>query len=643
MQFPRIPLVHRIRYSIERLMLAGIFFRLAVLGGFILVLAFIGGNLVWWLAPYPEKSYDETLWQTFLILSDSGYLGDETHPVRRTIYAIWTVLGLSTFVGALVATITQWLNQRIRNLEMGITPVPWNGHILVIGWTTRTPYLLKELLLASDRVNNYLMWMSLNQLKICVLAEEVDSEMVNALGAEIGVFEGSTGVVLRSGDPLDLNHLERGGFSRAKVMVLPTDRRARDEADQDARSIAIAMAMGAHLEETHHMPLLVVEMQDPQRAELLASLYPGQTVVVSSDEILSSLTVQCVAQPGVSHLLHAILHRGRGFGIYIKKTHSLGGVCAGEANGRFPGGVLIGVLRESPDRKVEVRCPSDQDILEAGDQLIFLSTRASGLTEQRQTGTSPLYESGKPSKRNTPKLEPWVGKILIVGWSRRSPILIQKFLNTGIRGEDIISTSIIEEGFRVQACLELGVSTQGICFLTQDSSRAVHWRDYGPELGVVVIQSSDRFAEASSADAHTLSILAVARGSNHRHPSRRYVVELLETHPDVLSGMPWVESLPTSLFMAHILAHTAMSPGLVHVYEQLFDPTHFRLRIKTKKTLGVYGPLDMKRLIQIQASLGERLIAVSSKDGSEVRLAIEGDKAQIGQDDLILAMESLNG
>jgi hypothetical protein len=38
-----------------------------------------------------------------------------------------------------VAIMTQWLNQALRELGSGLTPIARNGHVLVAGWTDRTP------------------------------------------------------------------------------------------------------------------------------------------------------------------------------------------------------------------------------------------------------------------------------------------------------------------------------------------------------------------------------------------------------------------------------------------------------------------------------------------------------------------------
>ena len=86
------------------------------------------------------------IWWAFLRLTDPGYLGDDEGLARRIISTVLTVLGYVLFMGSLIAILTQWLNQKIRNFESGLTPIVRRNHILILGWTNRTPAIVAELM-----------------------------------------------------------------------------------------------------------------------------------------------------------------------------------------------------------------------------------------------------------------------------------------------------------------------------------------------------------------------------------------------------------------------------------------------------------------------------------------------------------------
>ena len=54
--------------------------------------------------------------------------------------------------GTLIAIIVQWLTETMERLERGTTPITLHQHIVVQGWTSRTPTLLGETALGLRRV-----------------------------------------------------------------------------------------------------------------------------------------------------------------------------------------------------------------------------------------------------------------------------------------------------------------------------------------------------------------------------------------------------------------------------------------------------------------------------------------------------------
>ena len=121
-QFPRLRLLNRLQFTLERLFVRGVSFQLLLVAGLIGLISLIGGALV---LPVTADAghFGEVVWWAFLRLSDPGYLGDDEGAWSRIVSTILTVAGYVVFLGALVAILTQWLNTRMRRLESGLTPV----------------------------------------------------------------------------------------------------------------------------------------------------------------------------------------------------------------------------------------------------------------------------------------------------------------------------------------------------------------------------------------------------------------------------------------------------------------------------------------------------------------------------------------
>ena len=119
-------MLHRIRDSfkfyVERLILRGARYRLLLMVALIGVVSIIAGARVFRATPdFP--SLREAIWWAFLRLTDPGYLGDDKGFVLALVSTVVTVLGYILFMGSLIAIMTQWLNETIRRLESGLTPV----------------------------------------------------------------------------------------------------------------------------------------------------------------------------------------------------------------------------------------------------------------------------------------------------------------------------------------------------------------------------------------------------------------------------------------------------------------------------------------------------------------------------------------
>ena len=94
---------------------------------------------------------------------------------------VLTVLGYVLFLGALVAIMTQWLHERMSELEAGLTPIAQRDHILIIGWNNRTTTIVRELVMSSERVRRFLQRRNARSLRLAILAEVRDRDEVRVI------------------------------------------------------------------------------------------------------------------------------------------------------------------------------------------------------------------------------------------------------------------------------------------------------------------------------------------------------------------------------------------------------------------------------------------------------------------------------
>ncbi|MGA1199858.1 MAG: CASTOR/POLLUX-related putative ion channel, partial [Candidatus Latescibacterota bacterium] len=360
-------------------------------------------------------------------LTDPGYLGDDEGLVRRVISTVVTVLGYVIFMGSLIAIMTQWLNQTIRKLEQGFTPIAQNNHILILGWTNRTPAIVEELMRSEGRVQRYLRRFRARGLQVVILAEDVSLERTQELREELGDLWDAKKITFRSGTPLRVEHLERVDFHHAGAIILPGADFAYGSADaSDTRIIKTLLSVANH--EAHDvdvpLPLLVTEIFDPSKVALVKQSYKGAFEVLASDVFIARCLAQNVRHPGLSRIFREILSHGEGSEIYVRTPDQFAGFTFGDLNDAYPKAVLLGVVRPDENSFDPLLNPPRDFVLEIGDRLVFLAH---------------CYEDCDPPKNYTPKkttqqpglvldvpVKPhW--RILVLGWNHKAADLLAEF------------------------------------------------------------------------------------------------------------------------------------------------------------------------------------------------------------------------
>jgi hypothetical protein len=64
---------------------------------------------------------------------------------KRVVSLSLTLCGSLLLTGSLVAILAQWLVGAMRRLELGLTPVALENHIVILGWTSRSAAILRAL------------------------------------------------------------------------------------------------------------------------------------------------------------------------------------------------------------------------------------------------------------------------------------------------------------------------------------------------------------------------------------------------------------------------------------------------------------------------------------------------------------------
>ncbi len=624
-------LFNRFKYEIERFILYRLLHQLMLIAFVIGLIAFLGGLAAWWLTD-DFGSVPEAVWWSFLRLTDPGYIGDDEGSVKRTISTIVSVLGYVFFLGSLVAVMTQGLNQAITRLQRGLTPIAQNNHILILGWTNRTPIIIKQLLLSEVRVRNFLRRLGASTLHIVVLAEEVNSGLLHDLRASLGSYWSGRRITLRTGTPLRLEHLERVDFLHASVIILPGGEYGEDTLEYPDGSavktlLSIRHSAYKHLEEGEQIPRMVAEIRDHRKGELARSAYGGPIETLESDLFIGRLIARILRVPGLSHIYYELLTHEEGNEIYLREYPALIGQTLCNLIPLFPDAIILGLYRNDARRFYPLTAAA-ADRLQKGERLVLIAPGADAhdllqpeLPKDPEQNRPPLIlpEYAVLPRRNGKR------RLLLLGWNKSIPALLDLLNNASDEEYEIVSMSLITREERLLRLARQGARIdrlnvefiQGEFTSTSEVEKVEPWRFHS-----IVICASEWLETGGESDARTvlgfLVLNQILSGRTER-PRPNILAQLMNEANASLFPEDQCETFTSPVVLSHLLAQIALQHDLRGVFDELFGPTGAEILFRPADRLELTGKeLTFRQIEETTLARGEIAIGLRIADNLSV-------------------------
>ncbi len=571
-------LYNRFKFTLEKLLLRGARYQLLLIAILIAAVSLTAGYLV-----YTQTSsfavFSDAAWWAFLRLSDPGYLGDDEGLFLQVVSTLVTVLGYVLFLGALIAIMTQWLHGTIRRLELGLTPISQNDHILILGWTNRTPALVQELVSSEGKVKRFLRRIGARRLHIVILAEEVTTALHLELKESLGTLWNERLVTFRSGSPLRADHLNRVDFVHAGVIILPGSDAPSYDTDGvegaetlDTRTIKSLLTMANYREEhgSDRRPLVVAELIDGRKSGIARTAFGSDMELVASDEVISRLMAQNIRHAGLSRVYTELLTHSLGNAIYVRELPRLAGRCIHDLADAFSEAIVLGVLREVDGVLRPLLNPPDGFTIEANDRVVCLA----------RTWTDTEPEASIVAKKQTRTRLPVVSgasvqkKILVLGWNHKVPALVRELHSYENESWDIDILSLVSAGERSAYMVRHGMATDtgALRHIEGDYTSSADLRAVHPErYDTILFLANNWLSSYEESDARTILGNLVLREILSTHASQPSVlVELLDPENRELFSRTRAEVLISSQIISHMIAHVALRHELNDVFEELF-------------------------------------------------------------------------
>ncbi|MES1946643.1 ion channel DMI1 [Salinisphaera sp. C84B14] len=604
-----------LQFQLEQFMLRGVLSRLLVIACAMVLIAVSAGLLVY-NVPHIGEAGEEgdpgsAIWWAFLRLTDSGYLGDDEGTLLRTVSTTLTILGVVLFVGALIATMTQWLDDTIETLEAGYTPIAKNNHILILGWSSRTAGMVENLVQSQARVKRFLDRHGGGRLHIVILAERVNTGMAQELKDRLGRRYDARRITLRSGTPLRADHLRRVDFEHAAAVILAGREFDGDGAGDEATIKTLINATGSSEDK---LPLVVAEVFDANHLATAARAYAGEAELIGAGRIVARLLAQNTRNRGLSWVYGELLN-GKDEQIFVRECPSLVGERLVDVAGCFDKAVLLGAARDGALIPVH---REDGERVRDGDRLAFI---ARAFDDCAPTGAPETVITASPvERRERAARSRGHRRVLVLGWNRKLPSLLAEF--EAYRRE---SVTIDVFSLRPIAERETLLARQGVRFahasVRQIEGDFTSYHDLGrlslADYDNIILLASDWLGSAEAADARmVMGYLVLAQQLEKVDQPPFTLVETMSAENAALFDAPHVERLISPAIQSSLLTQVALRRELHWVMEELFGAGGAEVVFRDASRLGLAGGEDSFETLR-RARAGEDEILLGVMRGPE--------------------------
>lgn len=558
----------------------------------------------------------EAFWQAMLRVFDSGTFAGDTGTATRLVSLFITLAGIF-IAGSLIGLIANAVDQRIEELRKGRSDVIETDHTLVLGWSTRVPAIVGELITANE---------SRKKAAIVILANADKTEMEETL-RDLHPDTKTTRIVCRNGEPWLPRNLEMVNLAGARSVVVIGD-------GDDAGTVKVVLAIRAAqmFDLDGSVAHIVAEVTDGETAHSLQALIGENLVTVSSDDVVAELTAQACRQRGLSTVFRELLDFD-GDELYFAPFPELVGRTYGDCQLSFDNSSVIGVLDTTGTVALN---PAPGTLLGAGEQLIAIVEDDSLFTVSPPRVAPKVLEVWPPSPRDG------IRRIVIAGWSALGPRVITE-LDEFLGAETTIE--VLVDPDRVDP---VEVRSQ-ISF--RNVKVEVSELHGGPEVVAAhaarisfheVIVLGYRDGSADDADARTLlTLLAFRRVRQDDNVGPvRMVAELLDQRNAPLAVATGADDFIVSDELTSLmLAQLSERRELHRVFVDLFDRSGCSIELRESMQYGAHTATSFGDVVATAITLGQTAIGYRRTASGEV--VINPSKSaplSLGVDDEVLVV-----
>lgn len=563
----------------------------------------------------------EGSWQSLMATLDSGTMGGDEGWLFRIVRFAATILGIF-IISILIGSISSGIDQKIDDLKRGRSKVIESNHTLILGWSEKIFSIISEIATANE-----------NQHKPCIviLSEKDKINAEDEIQTKVKTLK-NTKVVIRNGDPLDLNDVDIVNPNGAKsIIVLSPD---NEKSDMYVIKTVLGITKSPNRKSKAYN--IVAEIADEKNMEAAELVGNNEAIFILSSDIISKVTAQTSLQSGLS-IVYSELLCFDGDEIYFKHENALIGKLYSDALFAYKDSSVIGVFTH--DKKVHIN-PDKNYIINEGDQIIAISEDDDTII----MNSSSTFESS-PKHKGVEQLQiQKETKTLILGWNLNGIKIIKELDNYTANASEIFIVAELNDSNKSEIeFLQTSLTNLTLSYFEGEINEKQTLLNINLEKFNNVIVLSYKHLDIQESDAKTLICLLHLRNiSSSLNKHFNIVTEMLDIKNRALGKVAKADDfIVGDNLISLMLSQLSENNNLKSVFDELLRSEGSEIYLKPASRYIECGiPVTFYTVIANALELGETAFGYRIKKNEAELSKNYGVKLNPNKEELIAFSEN---
>ena len=543
---------------------------------------------------------------TFLQLTDPGNMAqDITSSPWFKIPAIIAGMAGVVMFSALIAFITNALDQKINALKKGYSKVIEENHIIILGWEPqRIIEILKEIICANESEKNPC---------VLILSDQDKESIDDYLSINLPNTK-NTRVVTRCGNISSIVNMKMASVDLCKsIIILATcdeNESLEEKKKSDALVIKTVLAVFASVKQRTKKHNIIVEIFNPLLRNIIKDISPDEITIIDTADILAKVIVQTSRSLGLSMVYNEIFsfHGAEMYlyhALWQKKKFS-------ELAYYFKDGIPIAV--RNSNGKILLN-PSLHYEMKDDDNILILANDDSSIKfqkiEYKQIGFDKI-----PGQRLVPSIE----RELIIGWTSKAKIILKQYADYVLK-DSIIDIMIKNPDKEIQddiSSLQSELKDIQIRIIDKDprnKENLINIEPYNYD-NIIILRSVNEHISAEHADSENIAVLLLLRDimKNTSDKKTKLITEVYESNNHEIIAYTGVNDLIISnRLISMLMAQVSENRDIMNVFEVLLEEAGSEIYIKPLHLYFSSFPANKRYIDMIEAAQQRQEICLGIK------------------------------